>query len=161
MTVNVLVFVLCVVFFHLIVYIVTWYMYDVVRRDFALSANFVLEFFDSSEVTTREGNAVVVQEENCAVEEIKEVELRSRRGKFIYNVTVFEENAGQQCVAISLCALIYSKITKITSVDNMTQIMVVGIQLYSSVSLLARQSMLLLTELPGIITVFEQFFHLE
>ena len=129
MTVNVLVFVLCVVFFHLIVYIVTWYMYDVVRRDFALSANFVLEFFDSSEVTTREGNAVVVQEENCAVEEIKEVELRSRRGKFIYNV--------------------------------MTQIMVVGIQLYSSVSLLARQSMLLLTELPGIITVFEQFFHRE
>ena len=112
-------------------------------------------------MTTREGNAVVVQEENCAVEEVKEVELRSRRGKFIYNVTVFEENAGQQCVAISLCALIYSKITKITSVDNMTQIMVVGIQLYSRVSLLARQSMLLLTELPGIITVFEQFFHLE
>ena len=73
MTVNVLVFVLCVVFFHLIVYIVTWYMYDVVRRDFVLSANFVLEFFDSSEVTTREGNAVVVQEENCTVEEIKEV----------------------------------------------------------------------------------------
>ena len=31
----------------------------------------------------------------------------------------------------------YSKITKITSVDNMTQIMIVGIQLYSSLSLLA------------------------
>ena len=29
------------------------------------------------------------------------------------NVTVFGENAGQQCVAMSLCALIYSKITKI------------------------------------------------
>ena len=38
------------------------------------------------------------------------------------NVTVFGENAGQQCVAMSLCALIYSKITKITSVDDMTQI---------------------------------------
>ena len=55
------------------------------------------------------------------------------------NVTVFSENAGQQCFAMSLCALIYSKITKITSVDDMTQIMVVGIQLYSSLSLLAKQ----------------------
>ena len=53
------------------------------------------------------------------------------------NVTVFGENAGQQCVALTLCALIYSKITKITSVDDMTQIMIVGIQLYSSLSLLA------------------------
>ena len=65
---------------------------------------------------------------------------------------------GQRCVAMSLCALIYSKITKITSVDDMTQIMIVGIQLYSSLSLLARQSMLKLTEM---VTVFEQFFHLE
>ena len=77
------------------------------------------------------------------------------------NVTVFGENAGQQCVAMSLCALIYSKITKITSVDDMTQIMIVGIQLYSCLSLLARQSMSMLTELPGMVTVFEQFFHLE
>ena len=50
-------------------------------------------------------------------------------------------------------ALIYSKITKIISVDDMTQIMMVGIQLYSSLSLLARQSMLMLTELPGMVTV--------
>ena len=64
-TVNVLVFVLRVVFFHLIVYIVTRYMYDAVRRDFA--ASFVLECFDGSEVTTREGNELVVQKENCVV----------------------------------------------------------------------------------------------
>ena len=62
---------------------------------------------------------------------------------------------------MSLCALIYSKITKITSVDDMTQIMIVGIQLYSSLSLLARQSMLMLRTLPGMVIVFEQFFHLE
>ena len=43
----------------------------------------------------------------------------------------------------------------------MTQIMIGCIQLYSSVSLLVRQSMLMLTELPGMVTVFEQFFHLE
>ena len=63
------------------------------------------------------------------------------------NVTGFGENGGQRCVAMSLCALIYSNITKITSVDDMTQIMIVGIQLYS--------------ELLGMVTVFEQFFHLE
>ena len=73
------------------------------------------------------------------------------------NFTVFGENSGQQCVALSLCALIYSKITKITSVDDMTQIMIVGIQLYSSLSLLSRQSMSMLTGLPGMVTVFEQF----
>ena len=48
-----------------------------------------------------------------------------------------------------------------TSVDDMTQIMIVGLQLYSCLSLLARQSMSMLTELPGMITVLEQFFHLE
>ena len=47
----------------------------------------LLECFDGSEVTSREGNELVVQKENCVVEEIKEVELRSRRGKFIYNRT--------------------------------------------------------------------------
>ena len=86
-TVNVLVFVLRVVFFHLIVHIVTWYMYDAVHRDFALSASFVLECLDGSKVTTREGNELVVQKENCVVEEIKEVELRSHHGKFIYKRT--------------------------------------------------------------------------
>ena len=38
------------------------------------------------------------------------------------NVVVFGENAGQQCVAMRLCALIYSKITSISSVDDMIQI---------------------------------------
>ena len=61
---------------------------------------------------------------------------------------------------MSLRALIYSKIAKITSVDDMTQIMIVGVQLYSSLSLLARKSMFMLAELPGMVTVFEQFFHL-
>ena len=38
-------------------------------------------------MTTREGNELVVQKENCVADEIEEVELRSRRGKFIYNRT--------------------------------------------------------------------------
>ena len=45
----------------------------------------MLECFDGSKVTTREGNELVVQKENCVVEEIKEIALRSRRGKFSYN----------------------------------------------------------------------------
>ena len=62
-------------------------MYDAGCPDFAVSASFVLECFDGSEVTTRKGNEVVIENENCIVEEIKEVELRSRLGKFIYNRT--------------------------------------------------------------------------
>ena len=46
-----------------------------------------MECFDGSEVTTREGNELVVQKENCVVEKIKEAELRSRREKIIYNRT--------------------------------------------------------------------------
>ena len=38
---------------------------------------------------------------------------------------------------------------------------VVGNQIYSRLSLLARQSMLMLTELPGIVTMFERFLQLE
>ena len=41
------------------------------------------------------------------------------------------------------------------------QIMTVGNQLYSYLSLLARQSMLMLTDLPEMVTVFERFFQLE
>ena len=77
------------------------------------------------------------------------------------NVVVFGENAGQQCVAMSLCALIYSQIRRITSVDDTIQIMTVVSQLYFSLSLLARHSMLMLTELPEMVIVFERFFQLE
>ena len=43
----------------------------------------------------------------------------------------------------------------------MIQILIDGNQLYSSLSLLARQSMLMLTDLPEMVTVFERFFQLE
>ena len=41
------------------------------------------------------------------------------------------------------------------------QIMTAGNQLYSNLSLLARQSMLMLKDLPEMVTVFERFFQLE
>ena len=50
---------------------------------------------------------------------------------------------------MNLWALIYSKIRRIIFVDDMIQIMIVGNKLYSSLVLLKRQSMLMLTELPG------------
>ena len=77
------------------------------------------------------------------------------------NVVVFGENAEQQCVAMSLCALIYSKIRRITSVNDMIQIMTVGSQLYSSLPLLVRQSMLMLTEWPEMFTVLSNFSSLN
>ena len=43
----------------------------------------------------------------------------------------------------------------------MIQRMTVGNQLYSSLSLLAKQSMLMLTEIPEMVTGFERFFLLE
>ena len=42
------------------------------------------ECFDVSEVTTRKGNESIVQKENCLVEEIKEVKLRSLSSWEIY-----------------------------------------------------------------------------
>ena len=56
MSVNVLVFVLRVVFFTFFFSFVTRYMHDARRRDFVLSASFVseLECFDGSEVTGTE-----------------------------------------------------------------------------------------------------------
>ena len=62
---------------------------------------------------------------------------------------------------MSLCALIYSRIRRIISVDDMIQIVTIGSQIYSSLSLLARQSMLMLTELPEMVSVFELIFQLE
>ena len=38
-------------------------------------------------MTTRKRDQSIVQKENCFVEEIKDVKLRSRRGKFIDNRT--------------------------------------------------------------------------
>ena len=94
---------------------------------------------------------------SCGVDATKTIHAAYCQG----NVVVFGENAEQQCVAMSLCALIYSKIRRITSVNDMIQIMTVGSQLYSSLPLLARQSMLMLTELPEMFTVLSDFSSLN
>ena len=56
------------------------------------------------------------------------------------NELVFGQNAGQQCVAMSLCSLIYNDTQGISSANDLIQVMNIGNQLYSSLSWLARQA---------------------
>ena len=93
---------------------------------------------------------------SCGVDATKTIHAAYCQG----NVVVFGENAEQR-VAMSLCALIYSKMRRVTSVNDMIQRMTVGSQLCSSLPLLARQSMLMLTELLKIFTVFSDFSSLN
>ena len=76
------------------------------------------------------------------------------------DVVVFEQNAGQQCVAMSLCARLYHNMKGIGNPDVLKQIMHDGNKLYSSLSQLSRQSFLLLTDLSSMLTVLEEDFQL-
>ena len=51
--------------------------------DCAFSASFVREYTDVSHVA---GEELIVHKESVAVEEIKEVQLRSRRAQYTYDV---------------------------------------------------------------------------
>lgn len=61
------------------------------------------------------------------------------------DVHVFGQNAGRQCVVMSLCALIHHNTIGKSNSGDLKQIMHIGNQLYSSLSQLARCSCLLLT----------------
>ena len=50
------------------------------------------------------------------------------------NELVFGQNVEQQCVAMSLCSLIYNNKQGIGSANDLIQIMNIGNQLYSSLS---------------------------
>ncbi len=77
------------------------------------------------------------------------------------NQIIFGETAGQQCLAMCLCALIYNKRQKICTPQDLVHIMNIGNELYSNLSRLARQSFLLLTELPSQLAVFKTNFAFE
>ena len=72
------------------------------------------------------------------------------------NVHIFGVNAGQQCVAMSLCALIYHNMRGINSSNDLLKTMHIGNELYSSLSQLARQSFLMLIELPAMLTMLDK-----
>ena len=71
------------------------------------------------------------------------------------NQIIFGKSAGQQCLAMCLCALIYNKRQNICSPQDLVNVMNIGNELYSNLSCLARQSFLLFTELPSQPTVFD------
>ena len=77
------------------------------------------------------------------------------------NELVFGKNAGQQCLAMSLCSLIYNTRLRISSAHDLINIRNIGNQLYLSLSQLARQSYLMRTELPTMLNVFEADYRLE
>ena len=77
------------------------------------------------------------------------------------NVAIFGQNAGQQCVAMSLCSLIYNTNHGINSSNDLVNIMNIGNQLYSRLSQSARQAFLLQTELPTMLNVFDTDYELQ
>ena len=62
---------------------------------------------------------------------------------------------------MSLCAFIYHNMKGISDPSDLKLIMYIGNQLCSSLSKLARQSFLLLTELPIMLTVLQENYPLE
>ena len=70
------------------------------------------------------------------------------------NVELFGQNAGTQCVAMSLTSLIYNYRSSISSSLDLVNIMNIGNELYSGLPRLSRQIFLLLTELPEVLNAF-------
>lgn len=77
------------------------------------------------------------------------------------NVELFGQNAGTQCVAMSLTALTYNYRNSISSIMDLVNIMKIGNQSYSGLSRLSRQTFLLLSELPQLLNVFHLNYHLQ
>jgi len=80
------------------------------------------------------------------------------------NIALFGPNAGRQCLAMSLCALIYKHKNSISSsadLADLASIMNTGNELYSVLSRLYIQEFLLLTELPQMVTMLETNYQME
>ena len=76
------------------------------------------------------------------------------------NELVLGQNAGQQCAVMSSWSLIYYNTQGISSANDLIQIMNIGNQPYSSLSLLARQAYLMQSELPTAPNVFDTDYQL-
>ena len=78
------------------------------------------------------------------------------------SVDIFGENAGRQCVPMSLCSLIYVYWNNsVLEASDLVNIMNLGNQLYSALSRLSKQRYLLLEELPTMVTVQDSDYSLE
>jgi hypothetical protein len=79
------------------------------------------------------------------------------------NIDVFgAENAGRQCVGMSLCSVIYVyRNGPISDSSDLVHIMNIGNQLYSMLSRLSGQNYLLLTELPSMLMIEDTNYSFE
>ena len=77
------------------------------------------------------------------------------------NIEIFGPNAGQQCVAMSLTALIFNQTNFICLTEDLSEIMNAGNNLYSTLSKSSEQAFLLLTDLPGMVRIFETEYKLQ
>ena len=77
------------------------------------------------------------------------------------NQVIFGETAGQQCLAMCLCALVFDKRQEICTPEDLVQVMNIGNELYLNLPRLARQSFLLFSELPTELTVFNTNYLIE
>ena len=80
------------------------------------------------------------------------------------NEVLYDENAGKQCVAMSLTAIIYHHIEDINlwSSSTLNNILVTGDNLYSILrSILRTNDYLLFTDVPAFVSVFDNVYTLQ
>ena len=77
------------------------------------------------------------------------------------NSFVFGPNAGKQCVAMSLIAILFDFMYSIRSSSDLIEILNVGNELYTRLSQSARQDLLMLTELPEVLCLRDTVYRLK
>ena len=77
------------------------------------------------------------------------------------NSLVFGSNAGKQCVAMSLIAILFDFIYSIRSSSDLKEIMNVGNGLYTRLSQSAGQDLLMLSELPEVLCLRDTMYRLK
>ncbi len=79
------------------------------------------------------------------------------------NELMFGSNAGKQCVTMSLCSIVYNELKSVNIWEPsiMNQILYYGNNLYSVVSQNLNQDFLLLTEVPELVDIENDTFHLQ
>jgi hypothetical protein len=76
---------------------------------------------------------------------------------------MFRSNAGKQCVAMSLCSIVYNEIKSVNIWDTsvMNQILVYGNNLYGVISQSINKDFLLLTDVPELVDIDNDTLCLE
>ncbi|CAB3992941.1 ATP-dependent DNA helicase PIF1 [Paramuricea clavata] len=79
------------------------------------------------------------------------------------NTKKFQQNAGKQCLAMSLTAIIYSHITNANAWDStvLNSILCAGNNLYSFISNSVNKSYLLLIDVPEMVSVFDGIYCMQ